>query len=254
MNSIDIAVITICILSTLVGFVRGFIASVFSTAGWILAIVGNHYLFDYIEPFLDAKFQSKILTFLIGYVGGLVLLLFCFAIINFLLLAAISTFRTGLIDRFLGSCFGFIRGALLSVIVFLCFDIGMGALSGEKVKSSALPDVLIEAKTLPWMKRGEMILMDHLPETFKIKLTLSNKSDEKIQDITLLNIFRKLSTNVSQDELEKINNEIEKNEKYVSKRQVLIAKIKQLWKSYGKNSSEKLSPDEIEIIKSIMSS
>ncbi len=253
MNSIDIAVITICILSTLVGFVRGFIASVFSTAGWILAIVGNHYLFDYIEPFLDARFQSKILTFLVGYVGGLVILLFSFSIINFLLLAAISAFRTGLIDRFFGSCFGFMRGILVVVVVFLCFDTGIAALSGEQVKSNALPDVLIEAKTLPWMKKGEILLIDQLPDTFKIRLNISNKSDERISDMTLLNIVRKLSTYVSRDELEKINDEVEKNDKYISKRQVLIAKVKELWKFYNKKSGEKISVDEMEAIKSIVS-
>jgi membrane protein required for colicin V production len=252
MNGIDIAVIVICILSTLVGFVRGFIASVFSTVGWIVAIVGNHYLFDYIEPFLDSRFQSKILTFLVGYVGGLVILLFSFSIINFLLLAAISTFRTGLIDRFLGSCFGFIRGGLVVVVVFLCFDTGIAALSGEQVKSSALPDILVEAKTLPWMKRGELLLIEQLPDAFKIRLNFSNKSDERIPDMTLLNIVRKLSSHVSQDELDKINDEVEKNDKYVSKRRVLVAKVKDLWKFYNKKSGEKLSADEMEVIKSIV--
>lgn len=254
MNSIDIAVIVICILSTLVGFVRGFIASVFSTAGWIVAIVTNHYLFDYIEPFLEEKFQSKILTFLVGYVGGLIILLFSFSIINFLLLSATKIFRTGLIDRFLGSCFGFFRGVLLVVIAFLCFDTGMSALSGEQIKSSALPDVLIEAKTLPWMKKGELFLLDQLPDTFKIKLTMQNKSDDKISDITLLNIVRKLTTHISQDDLNRINDEIERNEKYVSKRQVLIAKIKELWKFHDKKAGEKLSAEEIKAIQSIISS
>jgi bacterioferritin (cytochrome b1) len=107
--------------------------------------------------------------------------------------------------------------------------------------------------TLPWMKKGEILLIDQLPDTFKIRLNISNKSDERISDMTLLNIVRKLSTYVSRDELEKINDEVEKNDKYISKRQVLIAKVKELWKFYNKKSGEKISVDEMEAIKSIVS-
>ena len=53
-------------------------------------------------------------------------------------------------------------------------------------------------------------------------------------------------------ELNKIDNEVERNSQYVSKRQILIAKIIDLWKHHEKNNpkaKEKLSDDEIKTIK-----
>ncbi len=253
MNNVDIAVIVICFLSTLIGFIRGFIASLFSITGWIISIIGNQYLFNSIEPFLDAKFQSKILTYLIGYVGGLVLLLFSFSIFNFIVLSMINKFRTGLIDRLLGSIFGLVRGSLIVIVLFLCFETVMISLSGERTKANSLPEVLLDAKSLPLIKQGESILLDYLPDTFRIKLKFNEIGD--IPEITLLNLVRELSINVSESELNKIDNEVERNSQYVSKRQILIAKIIDLWEHHEKNNpkaKDKLSDDEIKTIKLII--
>jgi membrane protein required for colicin V production len=253
MNGIDIAVIVICFLSILVGFIRGFIASLFSTTGWILAIVGNHYLFNSIGPFLDARFQSKILTFLIGYIGGLVILLFGFSIFNFIVLSMINKFRTGLIDRFLGGIFGFVRGSLIVIILFVCFETVTISISGDKTKINLLPEILLDAKSLPLIKQGEIILLQNLPDTFKMKLQFNEIGD--VSEMTLLNLVRKLSIGVPDSKLNKIDNDIEQNAQYISKRQLLIAKISELWKysiKHHRKTTEKLSTDEMKIIQSIV--
>lgn len=250
MNGIDIAVVAVCLISSLIGILWGLLASLFSTAGWFLAIVGNHYLFDTIEAFLDERFQSKIITFLIGYVGGLVLLLFIFSVINFVFLSTVKRFRAGFIDRSLGGVFGFVRGLLLVTVIFSCFDLGISAISGEKIRQNSLPEVLLNARSLPLMKKGELILVEYLPDDLKKKI-----ADDQVQiptSISVVALVNKLSSKVPKSKLEEINNLIKR--KNLSEEQILPTKIKELWRYYDDHKGEKLSEDEKKTIKSIINS
>lgn len=252
MNSIDIAVSSILILSTLVGFVRGGLSSLLSTIGWIGAILGNHYLFNSIEPFLEARLQSKILTFLLGYIGGLFLLLFAFSIVNFLILSLLNQFRGGTIDKTIGIVFGIIRGCLIISFVFLCFETGMKSLSGKENSINDYPEILLDAKTLPLMKRLELKLLNYIPDNFKDSLSFKMQ-EENITDMTLLNLVMKLSSGIPKNEINKINKLIDNNSQYMSQRDLLIAKIRSLWNYHGKNSKvENLSQDEIDKIKLLL--
>lgn len=256
MNGIDIAVAAILLLSTLVGVVRGGLASVLSTIGWIIAIIGNHYLFNEIAAFLEAKFNSKLLTFLIGYGGGIIIILFCMSIINFTVLSALSHFRGGFFDRMVGLLFGLARGGLIIAVLFLCFEMSIQALSGENNRTEQYPQVLLTASTMPLMKKSELLLLDYIPSNFKQSITskVALVNDDQISEITLLNLVRKLSGNVSQQSLEQINKQVEENSQYMHKRQIIIAKIKALWKHYENNDQpkEKLSSEEIKKIKSVI--
>lgn len=254
MNQIDIAIIAVFCLSVLIGFVRGGLASILSTTGWILAIILNHYLFHNIEPFLQNKFSSKLLTFVIGYVGGIFLLLFLFSILNFIILSAVGQFKGGMIDRTIGVVFGGVRGGLLVIIVFLCFEIVMKTLSGSDSTHQVYPEVVLDAQTLPLLKRGELMLVEYMPQAFQEHLVVEQKPDF-MNEMTLLNLVRKLSNNVSEGDLQEIHDTIDESSQYVAKRQVLIAKIKALWNIYKKQKhhKDKLSFDEIQKIQMIVS-
>jgi membrane protein required for colicin V production len=256
MNGIDIAVVVILLLSTLVGVVRGGLASILSTIGWIIAIIGNHYLFNEIAPFLEAKFDSKLLTFLIGYGGGIMIILFCMSIINFTILSTLSQFRGGFFDRLIGLFFGVARGVLIVVVLFLCFETGMQALSGENNKAEQYPEILLNASALPIMKKSELLLLNYIPSNFKHSITskVALVNDDQISEITLLNLVRKLSANVPPATLEQMNKNVEENSQYMHKRQILMTKIKTLWTYYEINEKpkEKLSDEEIKKIKSVI--
>lgn len=253
MNSVDIAVYAILILSTLVGFVRGGLSSILSTAGWIIAIIGNHYLFNNIEPFLESRFQSKILTFLVGYIGGLFILLFLISVVNFLILSMLNQFRGGVIDKTIGIIFGGLRGALIVVVVFLCFETSMKAISGEDGSIKDYPAVLLDARTLPLMKKFEVQLMEYIPDNFKESLSFKSFTDEKVSDIAILNLVRKLSDGIPKDQLNKINESAEENSQYISQRQVMISKLKALLEYREKHNMKDLPKEDLKKIKSILS-
>jgi membrane protein required for colicin V production len=255
MNHIDIAVVAIITLSTLVGFARGGLSSILSTLGWIVALIVNHYLFNSIEAFLEARFDSKILTFIVGYIGGLFIILFLVSIVNFLILSMLTQFRGSFIDKVFGIIFGGIRGLLIIAMVFLCFEIGMQALSGENSTVKDYPKILLDAATLPFMKRLEAELMQYVPEHFKESLSaFKSKSEEKVSDILILNIIRKLSDGIPKDELDKINKSVEENSNYQSHRQILIAKVKALVEFRQKNKMSDLPKENLRVIQLITSS
>lgn len=252
MNGVDIAVFTILFLSILVGFVRGGLSSILSTSGWIIAIIGNHYLFNNIEPFLTARFDSKILTFVVGYVGGLFILLFLVSIVNFLILSMLSQFKGGMIDKVIGIIFGSLRGILIVAILFLCFETSMKSLSGENRKINDYPNVLLNASTLPLIKKVELQLLEYIPDNFKWSLSFKDIDEEKVSDITILNLMRKLSEGISKDDLNKISDSVEKNSQYMSERQIMIAKVKALLQYRKSHKMQDLSKEDMKKIESII--
>jgi membrane protein required for colicin V production len=252
MNSVDIAVFTTLFLSVLVGFVRGGLSSILSTSGWIIAIIGNHYLFNSIESFLEVRLQSKLLTFVVGYVGGLFMLLFLVSIVNFLILSMLSNFRGGMIDKTIGVIFGGLRGILIVAVLFLCFETSMKSLSGEDGKINDYPEVLLDASTLPLMKKFEMQLLEYIPDNFKGSLSFKGIGEEKVSDITILNLLRKLSEGIPKDALNAINDSVEKNSQYMSERQILITKVKSLWEYRQNHKMSNLSKEDMKQIKSII--
>ncbi len=253
MNSVDIAVFTTLFLSVLVGFVRGGLSSILSTSGWIIAIIGNHYLFNSIESFLEVRLQSKLLTFVVGYVGGLFILLFLVSIVNFLILSMLSHFRGGMIDKTIGVIFGGLRGILIVAVLFLCFETSMKSLSGEDGKITDYPAVLLNASTLPLMKKFEMQLLEYIPDNFKGNLSFKSIGEDKVSDITILNLVRKLSEGIPKDALNTINDSVEKNSQYMSERQILINKVNFLLEYRQNHKMSNLSKEDMKQIKSIIS-
>ena len=253
MNNLDITIIAIIGLSILVGFVRGGLSSILGTIGWIVALIGNHYIFNNIEPFLEAKFDSKILTFIVGYIGGLFIILFLFSIVNFLILSLFSQFRGGMIDKTIGIIFGGIRGLIIVTIVFFCFETVMKSLSGEDNSIKDYPQIVLDAETLPIIKKAEMKFIEYLPETFKESFLLTKKQKVKITDIEILNMINKLSYDLPQDTLNKINASIDNNPNYKSQRDILIAKVKALIELRNQNKMNDLSKSDLQTIQSIIS-
>jgi membrane protein required for colicin V production len=269
MNNLDVIILIILILSTLIGFVRGFITSFLSIVGWVAAVILNHYTFPHIEPFLATKFKTKVFIFITGYVGGLLILLLLFSILNFIITTIIGKIKGHYFDKVFGSIFGFIRGVFLPVAIFLCFEIGFTSLRGEEVKNENMPSFLLNAKSLPFLKEGEGILLDILPDTFTMKLysymhmIKSDNVERKnlgIDDITILNIIRKLSTYAPLAVLDKIDTAASQDSKYMSKRQLRVEKIRKLWQNYEdvqhQNNMfvERLSQNDIDLIKQILNS
>ena len=120
LNWFDICLLVLISLSFLLGLMRGFAREVISLITWIvaffLAILFTNELVGYISVYVKSEFIASIASFLIIFVGVLVI----GALVNFIVSSFVSKSGLTISDRFLGSIFGLVRGALIAVLlVFL---------------------------------------------------------------------------------------------------------------------------------------
>jgi membrane protein required for colicin V production len=241
MNNFDLTLLFIVFLSSLLGFFRGFFASLFSSFGWIIAIYGNHKIFFKIEPFLIEKLGSKFLTFTLGYLGGLLLLLFFFAIVNFLAKTFVSQLKLGFFDKILGGFFGLIRGVAMIIFSFLLLDQTLVNLIGDSLKSDQIPDFIKDSASLPLMREGELFLVKYLP-----------KEEKKYQDqVQILQIISKLTSHLPPEKIKTINQKLE--DRLLTKQEKIIVKLQKLWELYKEERDKNfLTKEEIDLIKRII--
>jgi membrane protein required for colicin V production len=239
MSSFDLILIIIIGLSSLVGAFRGFFSSLLSSFGWIVSLYGNHKLFYTIEPLLQAKLGSKFLTFIIGYLGGLLIFLLFFALVNFLANAFLSRFKLGFFDKILGGFFGFARGLVIIAFAFFTLDQGLIALVGDKLQAQEMPNFLGESVALPWMREGELIIAKYFPQ----------EEHTKKDHIKILKIIAKLTSTLPVKETEELNAKI--NKLPLSKDERITLKLQKLWSLYKEEGKKSLSEEEIDFIKKI---
>jgi len=157
-NITDWAILVILVASSLISLSRGFVKEFLSLFLWVFAFIVS-VNFEYlvtpqILKFITnpevAKIISYIVVFLLAiYLGGILIKL----ISKLIKWSGASGF-----DKFLGVVFGFIRGAILILVIFLIIPSG--------VKSS---DLVVNSKISP-------IINEYIP---KVEAYLKNLLDNK---------------------------------------------------------------------------
>ena len=116
-NIFDLILGSIVIISMLIGIARGLIREVLSVVAWTLAawvavtyapIISKQHIKQFIEDDAIAYIAAA---------GGLFLLvLFVIGLINLLISSLLDLLKMGFLNRFLGSLFGLMRGALIGAV------------------------------------------------------------------------------------------------------------------------------------------
>lgn len=118
LNWIDYGFITLFLLSIIAGFARGFVREIVS----LIALVAAVYVAMTFSPQLAAHFAGEgqtasnlmlVTCFLLLFVGVIVV----GAFVGYLLNLMFQFSGLGFANRFLGGLFGFIRAAILSIVV-----------------------------------------------------------------------------------------------------------------------------------------
>lgn len=154
---VDFIVLAVVLISSTLGFFRGFVKESITLATWILAIwaalaygpVFSEYLpFTFGGPSLMKIIGSILLFFLIIIIGG---------IFNFLLSQIIDETRLGRIDNVLGLFFGAFRGAVvITIAVFLLTSL------------SSIPEDSwwTNSYTMPYFQDAALWIKSQLPESW----------------------------------------------------------------------------------------
>ena len=115
----DYLVIGIIALSGLIAFFRGFVQETLSLLLWVIAFAAAMFFYVYLDPYLinyiDNAEIRRILTIISVFVG----IIFLGGLLIKLLRGLVHWSGMGGVDRLLGVLFGFFRGMLLIVVIYL---------------------------------------------------------------------------------------------------------------------------------------
>ena len=167
---IDIAYISITVLSLIKCYKKGFVLSILSMTKWLLAYIVTLLIFPKIKPYLKNIIDNE-------YVLDIGLGLTIFIVVIFIILMinkgigrAIKYSGLGSLDSIFGLFFGIIRGYIVCVLIFSAIDI--------VYNYNKWPINLDKSYTFPYVEKGRNYLIKEFPNEQKYK-----DSKEKIEEL-----------------------------------------------------------------------
>ncbi|MBI3524405.1 MAG: CvpA family protein [Betaproteobacteria bacterium] len=109
----DWVVVTVVLLSSLLGLWRGLVSEVLALLAWVAAFFAARTWGGLAAEFLSAWLRDPGVRQVAGFAAVFVLTLLLFAALRFLLAGFLRMIGLGLADRFLGMLFGAARGLLM---------------------------------------------------------------------------------------------------------------------------------------------
>lgn len=120
MTMFDYTVLTILIVSVILGLMRGFAREVLSLAGWLVAFYVAKTYTQQLLPMMPADMPTESLRVLATFLVLFFATLLITTLLGIALSAIFKTIGLGWVNRLLGVVFGVIRGiVVVGIVVFL---------------------------------------------------------------------------------------------------------------------------------------
>lgn len=162
MNWVDLAILAVIATSALLAFMRGFVREVMGIGAWIgagfFAIWAFPFVIDRFLGWIENPDVARPVAFGVMFLAGLLVLNIVAGMIG----AVVRGSLLGGIDRTLGVAFGIARGAILVVFAYI--------LAGLVVTADRWPDVVLQARSLPYAYAGAVWVVNYLPEDYRPRL------------------------------------------------------------------------------------
>ncbi len=158
-NVTDVVIALVILISGLLAFFRGFVHSVLFVASLLGAALATIYGFPYVRPHVPELITDPFIADMTAGVGTFLIVLIVLMILIRTLSRRIRTSAFGPLDRSLGLVFGFLRGAVLVCVAWLVF--------AWLLPREDHPEWVTEAKVLPLVQRGSVLLVGLLPERLR---------------------------------------------------------------------------------------
>jgi membrane protein required for colicin V production len=152
MSVLDLAAITVIVVSAGWGIWRGFTREVMSLAGWILAFLAANTVAADLGERLPASIATPEVRVLIAFVVVFVLVLIAAAVVGMLVSKFLKAAGLSGVDRTLGGVFGLARG----VVILVAFAIvgGLTSLPRQPFWKESVAAGMLErtvAQLKPWL-------------------------------------------------------------------------------------------------------
>jgi len=158
-NSADLIVVAVILISGLFAFVRGLVHELLALGAWIGAGIATYYGIDHVIPvarrLTEVQPVADIGAGAVLFLGVLIVL----SVLTRILVKQVRQSSLGALDRSLGLLFGLARGALIVAIAWLA--------AAWAYQEEPLPEWVAEARSLPLVQEGARELYELLPEGLK---------------------------------------------------------------------------------------
>ncbi len=160
MNTTDIAVLVILLVSGLFALIRGFVKEVLGVAGWVGAAFATLYVFRWVTPWFRKFIAVPWLADGAAGVTVFVIVLVILSTITHVIARRVHQSNFSTLDKSLGLVFGLVRGAVVVCLGYL-------ALGWAFTSADQYPSWVREARTMPIIERGARLIEQLIPESAK---------------------------------------------------------------------------------------
>ncbi len=167
---IDLIYLIITILSVYKCCKNGFVLSILAASKWLLAYIVTLILFPKIKPYFKNIIDSEYVLDVALGITIFILVVFIILMINKGISKAVKYSGIGRLDSIFGFFFGFIRGYVISVIIFSSIDI--------VYNYNKWPINMDKSYAFPYIEKGSNYLIKEFPNEKKYQ-----DSKEKIEDL-----------------------------------------------------------------------
>jgi membrane protein required for colicin V production len=172
LNLFDYTLVAIFTVSILLSITRGFIHEVLSLLTWFVALFLSIKYCSALGPLIPG-ISSPRAQVLAGFILIFLSSLLFGALLNKVITTLVQQSKLSILDRILGFCFGFLRGAMITLSIYLFLN--LSALHEKSWwKSSQL---------IPIMNTVTLKIEKHIPELVRALLKIQDDDSKTVQDI-----------------------------------------------------------------------
>ncbi len=167
---IDLVFLIIIILSLIKCYRNGFVLSLLAASKWILAYIVTLIFFPQIKPYFKNIIDSEYVLDITLGITIFILVIFTILLVNKGISKAVKYSGLGGLDSIFGFFFGFIRGYVISVLIFSAIDI--------VYNYNKWPINTDKSYTFPYIEKGSNYFIKVFPNEKKYQ-----NSKEKIEEL-----------------------------------------------------------------------
>ena len=184
----DISILTIFIISSLLGLYKGIINITINLLGFVASIIAAIILYPYIRLVFEEYVTNELVTSIISGIVSYIISLIVFTFLTTKVVLIFDGIGRGSFDRFLGFVAGVIRGGVFVLIIFAIIAIfTAGTYSGAKktedlvgkLSSDDYPAWLKDSITTPYLEKILKSSMSFVPEEVWDYIKIPEKEEEE---------------------------------------------------------------------------
>ncbi len=169
----DIIILTIIAASSMLGGYNGLVRLSINFIAFLGSIFCAYFLYPFMYSFFAKFFASQALLVLLGACSSYIVALIFFSILSSKFFAMVKDSSGGLMDRFLGLFAGFLRGSIVSLLIFVVIIVVscksyMNAETfydvSQNTKSEQYPQWLKDSKVFEYLDKFGKLTLSLIPE------------------------------------------------------------------------------------------